>query len=73
MRLVQVLRFVGVLGLYLLLGLILWRLLEAYVDPSAIENPSKEAAAKKDLLQALGFTLVGAAGAVGIYFTWRGQ
>src|SRR5215208_3503783 len=69
----QVFLFVGGLALYLLLGLFLWWLLQRYVDPSAIKNPSKEATAKKDLLQALGFIMAGVAGAIGIYFTWRGQ
>jgi len=65
--------FVGGLALYILLGLFLWWLLQRYVDPSAIKNPSKEATAKKDLLQALGLIMAGVAGAIGIYFTWRGQ
>src|SRR5918999_5834716 len=69
----QVLVFVVVLALYLLLGLLLWWLLQRYVDPSAIKDPSKEAAAKKDLLQALGLIMAGVAGAIGIFFTWRGQ
>jgi len=69
----QVLLFVGGLALYILLGLFLWWLLQRYVDPSAIKNPSKEATAKKDLLQALGLIMAGVAGAIGIYFTWRGQ
>jgi uncharacterized protein YjbI with pentapeptide repeats len=65
--------FVGGLALYFLLGLFLWWLLQRYVDPSAIKDPSKEATAKKDLLQALGLIMAGVAGAIGIYFTWRGQ
>jgi uncharacterized protein YhaN len=69
----QVLFFIGGLALYLLLGLFLWWLLQRYVDPSAIKDPSKEATAKKDLLQALGLIMAGVAGAVGIFFTWRGQ
>src|SRR5215207_705866 len=69
----QVLLFVGGLALYILLGLFLWWLLQRYVDPSAIKNPSKEATAKKDLLQALGLIMAGVAGAIGIFFTWRGQ
>jgi hypothetical protein len=69
----QVLFFLGGLALYLLLGLFLWWLLQLYVDPSSIKDPSKEATAKKDLLQALGFIMAGVAGAIGIYFTWRGQ
>jgi uncharacterized protein YjbI with pentapeptide repeats len=69
----QVLWFVGILGLYLLLGRYLFGFLEGYVDPNAIQDRSKEATARKDLVQALGFLMVGVAGAVGIYFTWRGQ
>jgi hypothetical protein len=69
----QVLFFLGGLALYLLLGIFLWWLLQLYVDPSAIKDPSKEATAKKDLLQALAFIMAGVAGAIGIYFTWRGQ
>src|SRR5215207_9086754 len=69
----QVLLFVGGLALYILLGLFLWWLLQRYVDPSAIKDPSTEAKAKKDLLQALGLIMAGVAGAIGIYFTWRGQ
>jgi len=69
----QVLFFIGGLALYLLLGIFLWWLLQRYVDPSAIKDPSKEATAKKDLLQALGLIMAGVAGAIGIFFTWRGQ
>jgi hypothetical protein len=69
----HVLLFIGGLALYFLLGLFLWWIFQAYVDPSAIQDPSKEATAKKDLLQALGFIMAGVAGAIGIYFTWRGQ
>jgi len=65
--------FVGGLVLYLLLGLFLWWLLQRYIDPSAIKDPSKEATAKKDLLQALGLIMAGVAGAIGIFFTWRSQ
>jgi hypothetical protein len=69
----QVLFLVGGLALYLLLGLFLWWILQRYVDPSAIKDPTKEATAKKDLLQALGLIMAGVAGAIGIFFTWRGQ
>jgi uncharacterized protein YjbI with pentapeptide repeats len=72
-NLTQVLWFVGILGLYLLLGRFLFGFLEGYVEPSAIQDRSKEATARKDLVQALGFLMVGVAGAVGIFFTWRGQ
>ena len=69
----QVLLFVGVLALYFLLGLFLWLLLDRYIDPGAFEDASKEATAKKELVQALGLIMAGVAGAIGIYFTWRGQ
>lgn len=65
--------FLAGLTLYVLLGVFLWWLLQLYVDPSAIKDPSKEATVKKDLLQALGLIMAGVAGAIGIYFTWRGQ
>jgi hypothetical protein len=66
--LVQILGFVGVVALYILLGLALWRFLDWYIDPDSAKQPST---AKKDLLQALAFMLAGTAGVVGIYFTWR--
>jgi uncharacterized protein YjbI with pentapeptide repeats len=69
----QVLWFVGILGLYLLLGGVLFGFLEHYVNPDAINDSSKKVTARKDLVQALGFLMVGVAGAIGIYFTWRGQ
>ena len=54
--------------LYLLFGFILWIALDQYVKPGTAKDlPS----AKKDLLQAWGFTMAGVAGAVGIYSTWR--
>jgi hypothetical protein len=56
---------------YLLVGLFLWWLLNVYIDPSAIKEPSKEATVKKELVQALGFIMAGLAGAIGIIFTWR--
>src|SRR4051794_17751016 len=65
---VQVLGFLGVLALYLLLGVALWWILDWYIDPSKAEIPST---AKKDLFQALGLMMAGVAGAIGIYFTWR--
>jgi hypothetical protein len=67
-RLDQVLVFLGVLALYLLLGVALWLLLDWYIDPSNAEVPST---AKKDLFQALGLMMAGVAGAIGVYFTWR--
>src|SRR5215204_1348358 len=67
-NLVQVLVFLGVLALYLLLGVALWWILDWYIDPGNAEVPST---AKKDLFQALGLTMAGVAGAIGVYFTWR--
>ena len=61
---------VGGLAIYLLFGIVLWWVLDHYIDPSAFED-SKKATAKKDLIQALGFIMAGVAGAVGIFFTWR--
>jgi Pentapeptide repeats (8 copies) len=59
----QILSFVGVIVVFsLVLGLILnW-----YIDPQTSTQ-------KKDLVQALGLITAGVAGAVGIFFTWRGQ
>jgi hypothetical protein len=59
------------MALYVLLGLGLWWILDYYIDPSAIKDPSKEATAKKELIQALGLIMAGVAGAAGIFFTWR--
>src|SRR5215204_6535184 len=67
-NLVQVLVFLGVLALYLLLGVALWWILDWYIDPGNAEVPST---AKKDLFQALGLMMAGVAGAIGVYFTWR--
>jgi hypothetical protein len=53
----------GVL-IYILLGLVLWWVLDLYIDP-------QNSVQKKDLLQALGLIMAGLAGAVGVYFTWR--
>jgi uncharacterized protein YjbI with pentapeptide repeats len=59
----QVLLFVGGTALFfLVLG---WGL-NWYIDPQTSTE-------KKDLVQALGLITVGVAGAVGIFFTWRGQ
>jgi uncharacterized protein YjbI with pentapeptide repeats len=59
----QVVLFVGGIVLFVLLaGLIL----HLYIEP-------KNSGQKKDLVQALGLITAGVAGAVGIYFTWRGQ
>jgi uncharacterized protein YjbI with pentapeptide repeats len=66
--LAQVLAFLGVIALYILLGYVLWRYLDWYIDPNNAAEPST---AKKDLFQALGFIMAGTAGVVGIYFTWR--
>jgi hypothetical protein len=59
----QVLLFaVGVVLFILVVGLIL----DWYIDP-------QKATQRKDLAQALGLITAGAVGAVGIFFTWRGQ
>ena len=60
--------FVGGIALYILLGFVLWWLLDWYIDPSNAREPST---AKNDLFQALGFIMAGVAGVVGVYFTWR--
>jgi len=62
----QVLLFAGGIIVYLLFGLLLWWVLDWYINP----QNSRE---KKDLVQALGLIMAGVAGAIGIYFTWRGQ
>ena len=49
-----------------LFGLVLGLILDLYIDPQTSTQ-------KKDLVQALGLITAGVAGAVGIYFTWRGQ
>jgi Pentapeptide repeats (8 copies) len=59
----QVLLFAGGIALF---GLVLGLLLDWYIDPQT-------SAQKKDLVQALGLITAGVAGAVGIFFTWRGQ
>jgi hypothetical protein len=69
----QIAVFVGGVLLYLLFGVVLWWVFNQYVDPGAIQDRAKRAAAKTDLFQALGFIMVGVAGAIGIFFTWRGQ
>jgi hypothetical protein len=63
--------FGAVLFAYIVLGLILWTLLNAYIQPSSSTE-------KKDLFQALGLILTGLAGTfaglaaiVGVYVTWR--
>jgi hypothetical protein len=59
----QILLFVVGIALFdLLLGLIL----DWYIAPDTSTQ-------KKDLVQALGLITAGVAGAVGIFFTWRGQ
>jgi hypothetical protein len=82
-NLVQVLVFLGVLALYLLLGVALWWFLDWYIAPQSIVPTSgtdstegakaaaAQAMAKKDLFQALGLMMAGVAGAIGVYFTWR--
>lgn len=59
----QTLLFVGGIVLF---GIGLWFALNSYIEP-------KTSTQKKDLVQALGLITAGVAGAVGIFFTWRGQ
>jgi hypothetical protein len=59
----QVLLFVGGIVLF---GLVLGLILDWYIDPQTSTQ-------KKDLVQALGLITAGVAGAIGIFFTWRGQ
>src|SRR5215211_7626640 len=59
----QVLLFVGGIVLFVLVGG--WSL-DWYIEPHTSGQ-------KKDLVQALGLLTAGVAGAVGIFFTWRGQ
>jgi len=59
----QVLLFVGGIVLFVLAGG--W-ILDWYIEP-------RTSGQKKDLVQALGLLTAGVAGAVGIFFTWRGQ
>lgn len=54
------------LALYILLGIILWGVLDWYINP-------QDSTEKKDLIQALGLIMAGVAGAIGIFFTWRSQ
>ncbi|HEV2092305.1 MAG TPA: pentapeptide repeat-containing protein [Rubrobacter sp.] len=58
-----VLFFVGGIALF---GLVMGLILDWYIDPQTSTQ-------KKDLVQALGLITAGVAGAVGIFFTWRGQ
>jgi len=53
-------------GGIVLFGLVLGLILDWYIDPQSSTQ-------KKDLVQALGLITAGVAGAVGIFFTWRGQ
>ena len=59
----QVLLFVVGVAIF---GLGLWAVLDWYINPQTSTQ-------KKDLVQALGLITAGVAGAVGIFFTWRGQ
>lgn len=59
----QMLMFAVVIVLF---GLFLGLILNWYIDPHTSTQ-------KQNLVQALGLITVGAAGAVGIFFTWRGQ
>jgi hypothetical protein len=47
-------------------AVVLGLILDWYIDPQTSTQ-------KKDLVQALGLITAGVAGAVGIFFTWRGQ
>jgi hypothetical protein len=57
---VQALAVVGGVALYVLLGLLLWGVLDLYIKP-------QDSGEKKDLVQALGLIMAGVAGAIGIY------
>jgi hypothetical protein len=59
-----ILTFAAGFVLYIVVGLTLLVVLHLYINPTT-------SAQKKDLIQALGFIMAGAAGVVGIYFTWR--
>src|SRR5215213_1227014 len=59
----QILLFAGGIALFVLVGG--W-ILDWYIEP-------KTSGQKKDLVQALGLITAGVAGAIGIFFTWRGQ
>jgi uncharacterized protein YjbI with pentapeptide repeats len=59
----QILLFAGGIVLFVLVGGLI---LDWYINPQTSGQ-------KKDLVQALGLLTAGVAGAVGIYFTWRGQ
>lgn len=65
------LNIAGGIALYILFGLLLWMLLNAYIEPNAITKASQKATVKKELIQALGFIMAGLAGAVGIIISWR--
>lgn len=66
-RPVEIVVFVAVVALYLFLSYALWRILHNYIQPG--DDPAQ----RRGLVQALGLILVGLAGAIGIFFTWRGQ
>jgi uncharacterized protein YjbI with pentapeptide repeats len=59
----QVLAWVGGIALFVIVGGLV---LDWYID---LQTSTQ----KKDLVQALGLITAGVAGAVGIFFTWRGQ
>ena len=59
----QLLLFAIGIALFVVVGALV---LDWYIDPQTSTQ-------KKDLVQALGLITAGVAGAVGIYFTWRGQ
>jgi hypothetical protein len=60
----QGLVFAGGVLVYFLFGLVLWCVLDLYINP-------QDSGEKKDLIQALGLIMAGLAGIVGIWFTWR--
>ena len=55
------------LVVYLLLGILVWGVLNLCIDPTAIKDDGNASTAKKDLFQALGFILARLAGAIGVY------
>src|SRR5215211_6591542 len=59
----QLLLFAVGIALFVVVGALV---LDWYIDPQTSSQ-------KKDLVQALGLITAGVAGAVGIFFTWRGQ
>jgi len=60
--------FVGGMVTYIMFGIVVVWALDGNIAPAPNESTKK-----KDLIQALGLIMAGVAGAIGIYFTWRGQ